>query len=104
MIRNLILISVLLLNSCALTRNVVIEQGNPNLMELSSQLGGLTTDEVRELLGPPQSRWNIDHEVWIYYNNVVERGELIDFSVEIHFDDVDTVEEIITTTPEVEVN
>ncbi|MBF2735152.1 MAG: outer membrane protein assembly factor BamE [Betaproteobacteria bacterium AqS2] len=85
----LALAALLALAACSLppvTRNVVIEQGNPRLEEQIAKLDGLNMDEVRVLLGPPQSRWNIDHEVWVYFSSYRDQREERRFSAEVHFD------------------
>lgn len=80
---------LLVLAACSpppLTRNVIIEQGNPKLQDQIDQIQGLSKEEVRALLGPPQSRWNIDHEVWVYVRFYKDQDEERRFSAEVHFD------------------
>ena len=70
-----------------MTREVVIHQGNKDLPEKISQVSGMDASQVRALLGPPQSRWNIGGEVWIYYYRDKGRDRDNSFVAEVMFDE-----------------
>ena len=77
---------VLLLAGCGVTRVVEIEQGRVGLPELVAGIEGKTKIQVRNLLGPPQSRWELDNEVWLYYRSQIKVNDSSTFFAEVHFD------------------
>ena len=84
--------SLLLLASCS--RVINTNQGYDVDLDLLNSMEGKTAQEVKTTLGPPQSRWNIDGELWVYYFKR-ESNPPLDISAEIHFDEKFVVKEII---------
>ena len=95
MFRSFLLIIMLSLTGC--TRDVVIQQGHFQTTELIEQARGQDAAAVRELLGPPQSRWQLEQEVWLYYYYFKDREREERFTAELRFGPDGTVEDIIIT-------
>lgn len=79
-----------------MSRNVEINQGKTGVTtEIAESVSGLGTNAVREVLGPPHSRWNIDGLIWLYLFQNTSEGNDQRFSVELHFDNKGLVKEIL---------
>lgn len=67
-----------------LTRDMSVSQGTKLLVENFEQVKpGMSREDVRKLLGPPQIRWQLGGEVWIYY--YLQRSGEPAKSAEIYF-------------------
>ena len=92
----LILVFSLGVSGCTLTRKIEIKQGREELTEERLQaVNGLNAEQVRSMLGPPQSRWNLANQVWIYHYRLKDlEGDEKWQTAEIQFDDQLIVVEI----------
>lgn len=82
------------LAGCAASREVVIRQGSDSIPEGIRGVVGMEAAEVRSLLGPPQSRWQIGGETWIYYYRDKGRDRDERLSAEVRFGDDGRVAEV----------
>ncbi len=75
------------LSGCGLTRDIEIRQGHEEFTEEKLRgVEGLNSEQVRQRLGPPQSRWNLENQVWIYYYRIKNRSTERWQTVVIEFD------------------
>ena len=80
----LLMLLALLLSSCS--RDIEIRQGNANVTpEQATSVIGLDADAVREVLGPPHSRWQLDGQVWVYYFKLSKKGVDENFTAQVVF-------------------
>ena len=86
--------ALMFIAGCTFTREVEVRQGNESLPDYINEVVGKDATEVRSILGPPQSRWNIDGEIWIYYYRSKGRDRDVRFSAELLFDDDGRVSEV----------
>ena len=65
----LILPAVAALTGCNfMIADIAVNQGNDVLLEGFEKISvNMSQEEVQELIGPPQIRWNLEDEIWIYY-------------------------------------
>lgn len=87
--------ATLLLSGCA--RVIEINQGRALTSEEFNSVKGLSTDEVRQLLGPPSSRWNLDGQVWVYYIRDDSVDQELELSADVIFGPDGLVEEVIVS-------